>query len=72
MWASAVNVSVNADTQAVVLDYDLNWFGKKATRMAESLWMTFSPATAIERTNWQSTLTGDHPLNSFWTWAVSS
>merc|ERR1712157_8408 len=37
----AVNISSsNAD---LLLDYDLSYWGKKATRMKESLWMTLAP-----------------------------
>eukprot|EP01052_Picozoa_sp_SAG31_P013137 SAG31_NODE_784_length_12112_cov_10.538666_13_plen_369_part_00 len=43
---SMLTVKVSApsdDPHAVQIEYDLSWFGKPATRAAESLWFTVSP-----------------------------
>ena len=45
-----VNIS-KSTSGGVALDFDLSWWGKKATRMAESLWMTFAPA-GVSRDGW--------------------
>eukprot|EP00040_Diaphanoeca_grandis_P036438 m.232273 g.232273 ORF g.232273 m.232273 type:complete len:192 (+) comp33618_c0_seq3:2520-3095(+) len=47
---------VMLDTRAttsgkVSIDFDLQWNGKRPTRMAESLWMTFAPVS--KQTGWQ-------------------
>ena len=41
-----LNVSVASDPAGVLtLEYELQWWAKPATRMAESAWMTFAPLT---------------------------
>lgn len=41
-----LNVSVSVDPEGVLtLDYELQWWDKPPTRMAESVWMTFAPLT---------------------------
>eukprot|EP01062_Namystynia_karyoxenos_P018197 TRINITY_DN16765_c0_g1_i1.p1 TRINITY_DN16765_c0_g1~~TRINITY_DN16765_c0_g1_i1.p1 ORF type:complete len:936 (+),score=259.95 TRINITY_DN16765_c0_g1_i1:77-2884(+) len=51
---ATIAVNISAASGAVRAAFDLQWFGKPPTRMAESLWMTFAPAgTGAAREGWE-------------------
>jgi hypothetical protein len=55
-WAS-IRVSVDssrvATTHEIVINHDVQWFGKPPTKMAESIWFAFAPSTGNSTSGWQ-------------------
>lgn len=51
-WPEKVFLQIDFPHNAPVLNMDLSWFGKRANRMPEALWLTFQPE-ASEPQRWQ-------------------
>ncbi len=51
-WPEQIFVLIEAPHHDPVLHIDLSWFGKRANRMAEALWLTFQPEIGEQR-RWQ-------------------
>ena len=45
-WPEKVFLQIDLRRDEPVLDIDLSWFGKRANRMPEALWLTFQPEAA--------------------------
>jgi hypothetical protein len=50
-WPERVFLQIDFPRDAPILDLDLSWFGKRANRMPEALWLTFRPE-AGEQKRW--------------------
>jgi hypothetical protein len=51
-FSSLSSSSSSSSSSPIDVSFDLSWFGKPPTRLAESLWLTVSPA-GHPRTGWQ-------------------
>ncbi len=51
-WPETVFLQIEFPHNAPVLNMDLSWFGKRANRMPEALWLTIQPEVA-EQQRWQ-------------------
>jgi hypothetical protein len=51
-WPEKVFLQIDFAHDAPVLNLDLSWFGKRANRMPEALWLTFQPEVG-EQKDWQ-------------------
>ncbi len=51
-WPENVFLQLELSHNAPVVNMDLSWFGKRANRMPEALWLTFQPQ-ASEQQRWQ-------------------
>ena len=51
-WPEKIFVQIDLPHEAPILNIHLSWFGKRANRMPEALWLTFQPE-AGEQKRWQ-------------------
>jgi hypothetical protein len=51
-WPEKIFLQIDFPHDLPMLDMNLSWFGKRANRMPEALWLTFQPE-AGEQTRWQ-------------------
>jgi hypothetical protein len=51
-WPEKIFLQIEAPHDIAILNLDLNWFGKRANRMPEALWLTFRPEAA-EAERWR-------------------
>jgi hypothetical protein len=51
-WPEKIFLQIDLQRDEPVLDIHLSWFGKRANRMPEALWLTFQPEAA-EQEKWQ-------------------
>lgn len=48
-WPAKVFLEIKLSQEAPVLDVTLSWFGKRANRLPEALWLTFQPPITDEK-----------------------